>query len=513
MLGEDLLGSGNAAGGSIETFSANPSASILIQGLRDFGYTLETALADVVDNSITAGARRVDIRAELNHGTPRIAIIDDGTGMTADELRAAMRPGSRSPSEARADSDLGRFGLGLKTASFSQCRRLTVVTRRDGNTQAARWDLDFVAKTDQWLVLIPEPAEWNERAEMIGDHGTVVLWEDLDRVVDVDALDQVPKEFAHKLDQAGAHLELVFHRFLSGERGLDKVRIALNRRELSSRDPFNSKCPATISGPKEVIGIAGGKIAVQPYTLPHHSMVSIEEWERYALEDGYLKSQGFYLYRAKRLIVSGTWFGLAKQTELTKLARVRIDMPNGMDELWKVNVLKASAQPPHIVRQRLRRIIEALGAPSKRVYVGKGKKLQQQDHNPIWQRLAHHGGITYRVDPDHPAFRGLREQLDDTTDQQLRRVLELVSVALPLESLLVDLGDSPEKVTGHEVSDEALELLVRSTFESLTGSGVDLRTISLLLKSAEPYRSNWVRVEGLLDRFGSSQQGGDIEHL
>ena len=119
---------------------ATPHAASLIEGLRDIGYSLETAISDVIDNSITAGARRVRIVTETFADEPHIAIIDDGGGMTEEELIAAMRPGSRNPLASRDEPDLGRFGLGMKSASFSQCRRLTVVSRRDGRTSAAIWD-------------------------------------------------------------------------------------------------------------------------------------------------------------------------------------------------------------------------------------------------------------------------------------------------------------------------------------------------------------------------------------
>ena len=120
--------------------------------------------------------------------------------------------------------------------------------------------------------------------------------------------------------------------------------------------------------------------------MPHHKKVTPQEWERYAGRAGYLKNQGFYVYRQKRLIIHGTWFGLARQTELTKLARVRIDMPNGLDVEWKIDVKKASAQPPFQVRERLRRIIETIGATSKRVYTARGRVLVTDSRLPVWNR-------------------------------------------------------------------------------------------------------------------------------
>jgi len=193
---------------------------MLIESMRDFGYSLESAVADVVDNSITARALTVSIFADSTGSEPRIGILDDGEGMTEAELLHAMRLGSRNPLDNRDRADLGRFGLGLKTATFSQCRRLTVATRRDGMTSIARWDLDYVAETDEWLVQIPDDPGSIPWMSRLGDRGTLVVWEHLDRVVDSAAGEEGMARFVRKVDEARSHLELVFHRFLAGEQRL-----------------------------------------------------------------------------------------------------------------------------------------------------------------------------------------------------------------------------------------------------------------------------------------------------
>jgi len=133
-----------------------PSAPDLLESMRAIGYSFEAALADLIDNSIAAGARNVNIRFSANNA-PYIAVIDDGAGMSPQDLTDAMRHGSRNPGIRRDALDLGRFGLGLKTASLSQCRTLTVVSLRDGVVSARRWDLDYIARRrDWWLLNIPE---------------------------------------------------------------------------------------------------------------------------------------------------------------------------------------------------------------------------------------------------------------------------------------------------------------------------------------------------------------------
>lgn len=169
---------------------AEPRASALIESLRAFGYTLPAAVADLVDNSISARAHTVSITAHWAGPDSWIAVVDDGQGMTEAELIEAMRAGSQSPREARRRDDLGRFGLGLKTASFSQARELTVRTRRDNATAERRWDLDVVAESGEWR-LLREIDEQSRRLLPVDamEMGTGVLWRRMDRVVGDSAVD------------------------------------------------------------------------------------------------------------------------------------------------------------------------------------------------------------------------------------------------------------------------------------------------------------------------------------
>lgn len=489
----------------METFVSQPSAAILIGSLRGFPYTLETALADIIDNSITAGATEVRIFADANAGFPRIAVLDDGVGMSREELHEAMRLGSKDPASQREPHDLGRFGLGLKTASFSQCRRLSVASSRGGHVHAARWDLRHVYETDEWSVQIPQ--DWRQLpwAEDLGTHGTLVLWEELDRLIDSESLDQVAKEFNHRVSSAASHIELVFHRFMEGEKGLPKVSILLNGSPLTPHNPFNAKNHATIIDQPEVVGIADMQVEIRAHTLPHFSKVSADEWDAYAGERGYLRNQGFYLYRAGRLIVHGTWFGLMRQTELTKLARVQIDIPNGMDELWKIDVLKASAHPPHLVRQRLRTILDRLVKNSRGVHINRGKKMTSSEQFPLWERRAVHEGVRYGINMAHPAVVGITDSLDPDEQTQFRRLLQLVAAGLPIDSLIVDLGEKPHQVRGEDISDDALELLITTMCGQLRGAGLSWTDVEDAMRENAFLSSNWERAEPLVAQVRREQ--------
>ena len=475
-----------------------PKPSPLIESIRAIGYSLSTALADLVDNCIAARTETVQILASLETPDLKIGILDDGVGMTEEELLEAMRLGSRSPLEERAESDLGRFGLGLKTASFSQCRVLTVVSRTNGATAIARWDLNQVAESGKWQVQIPDDLTFIPWTELLGTSGTLVVWEELGlRTDDVDTGRDLV-DFVRQMDEARTHLELVFHRFLSSEPGHRRVNVLMNNRPLEPFDPFHSRHPATIAGPQERIRVGHEDVLVQAFTLPHHGKVTPAEWDRYGGPEGYLRNQGFYVYRERRLIIHGTWFGLARQTELTKLARVRIDMPNALDGAWKIDVKKASAQLPPPVRERLRRIIEPLGAASKRVYRTRGRKLIEENRIPVWSRVQNKNQISYRINEEHPMILDLLSRLPPDARGDLMRVIEVAGASLPMDALFADLGGETASVIGSAASEQALRYAAVTTFAHLSKTVKSIEDVLTMMRVAEPFRSNWERTEHIL---------------
>lgn len=486
---------------SARTQDITPNASTLIESMRSIGYSLETAIADIIDNSITAQATKINIFAEIVNGQIRIAIIDNGEGMAEEELYEAMRLGSINPLQTRNISDLGRFGLGLKTASLSQCRKLSVVTNKCGKINSAIWDLDHIEKDNQWVVTLPEEPLKISWADQIEGKGTLVLWENFDKFCRQVEATNLERFFTRRMDETRKHLELVFHRFLSGEPGLRKTEILINNLPLEPFDPFNSKHPATIMDPPEKIGINGHEIAIQAYTLPHHSKVSPSEWNHYEGQGGYLKNQGFYVYRGKRLIIHGTWFGLARQKELTKLSRVKIDMPNALDGLWDIDVKKATASPPQPVRERMRSLTERICATSKNVYKGRGKKLTSQNPLPLWSRIQNKNEISYCINQEHPVISNFFSKLTDDLKKEFRCTLELLSSTLPMDALFADLGEKPENVQGKMISDEDLESSICTVFRELTGNGFSPEEIIVTCSMSEPFLSNWNFTERILNRL------------
>ncbi|MYD70621.1 MAG: ATP-binding protein [Acidobacteria bacterium] len=484
-----------------------PKASVLAESSRDIGYSLHTAVADVIDNSLTAGARTIQLHAETHAEDPAIGILDDGVGMTETELLEAMRLGSRSPLEGRTATDLGRFGLGLKTASFSQCRRLTVVTRKAGATSCAVWDLDTVAARDKWIVELPESIETIPWSDRLAVDGTLVVWQKLDRLVGPDGRGG-RQDLVRQLDETARHVEFVFHRFLSGREGsAGRVEVSLNGAELKPFDPFHSHHPATQHHQEEPFVLAGKEIRIQPVTLPHHDKVSKADWTRYGGPEGYVKNQGFYLYRNRRLIVHGTWFGLARQLELTKLCRVRIDMPSSLDAEWKIDVKKAWAQPPPPVRERLRRIIEQVGVPSKRTYTVRGSRLAEDSRLPVWTRSQDKNEISYGIDTKHPLFLAFESRLDPETAGEFRRLVGLIISTLPVDALYADVSASAESVVPTTLAPDDFRQIVEATWRALRECGFSEAEAETRMCSADPFRSRWQEAGSVIDALTAEGQG------
>lgn len=492
----------------MDQITVPPKASSLIESLRDIGYSLKAAIADIIDNSIAASSSRIDLFFKWHDKASYIAIADNGTGMSYEELIEAMRPGSTNPLIQRDKKDLGRFGLGLKTASFSQCRRLTVASMKNGKLSACCWDLDYVTERDDWLLRVLEKDQIKKIPEIsrIDNNGTLVLWENLDRMIDKTDLASMEANLYEKMDIARKHVELVFHRYLKGEAGIRSILIFFNNSPLKPFDPFNSKHPATQYLPNEQIEFYGETISIQPYILPHHSKIDPGEYEYYAGEGGYLNSQGFYVYRNARLIVSGTWFRLAARRELTKLARVKIDLPNNLDHLWAIDVRKSKANPPEIIRQRLKHIIERITGASKRVYTVKGKKLIQEGLNTVWLRTVIHNKINYSINRRHPL---LEKYISEYTDQGrdfFFDILTLIEQQFPVDAFYSDVSGTPEAIHMNNVEKDKLLQLAELFYRSMEAKGLSPAQIRKQFEQTEPFRNNHDQIADYLFMKGLSDE-------
>ncbi|BCP36839.1 hypothetical protein MINTMi198_22090 [Mycobacterium intracellulare M.i.198] len=357
--------------------SVTPSAARLTDSLRDIGYDFSSAIADLVDNSITAEATEVNVVIEFDGAGSRVFICDNGYGMTLNGLTEAMRFGSR---RKYGRGDLGRYGLGLKTASLSQGRCITVVTRTAAGRrviQTRQLDLDLIAEFDDWLIIEPDRTEVIERARNLLEDapGTVVIWEKLDRVVPGKNASGgwARRRFEILQQRAADHLAMVFHKFLSGESGKEALVITVNGQKLVPWDPFARTEPATRELPEQVFeiehGDAAGLVTLRRFVLPGRDQFSSPAgFERMSGPLKWNRQQGLYTYRAGRLVQWGGWAGIRGIDEHTKLARASLEFDTDLDEAFNINVAKMRVSLPSQLRHMIERPINEICSLADDVY-------------------------------------------------------------------------------------------------------------------------------------------------
>ncbi len=471
-----------------------PHPSALIESMRALGYSLPSAVADLIDNSISAGARTIDVHCEWAGADSWIAVIDDGAGMAEGTLVEAMRLGSSSASEERAVGDLGRFGLGLKTASFSQARSLTVCSKQASDAAAQRrWDLDLVVQAGQWRLLNDRsgaaPAAFERLAG--SQSGTVVLLESLDRLSgssDVDA----PSDrsfFLRRVAEVEQHLEMVFHRFMAGK---EAITFRVNGNVVVPWDPFAAGDTFVESLPSETFTSDKGSVVVRPYVLPHFSRLDPASHARAAGPAGWNHQQGFYIYREGRLLVAGSWLGLPRMTqeEHYKLARVCVDLPNGLDYAWDIDVRKAVARIPRHLLEDFTRIARATRKRAAEAYRFRGRRLASPkvaEKAALWEVRKKGGEYSYRLDRTHPAIQAARPSKGDARGT-FDRALRIIEETIPVAAIVMDAREHPDTARGpfHDGDREVANLLAK-LHEGLVQSGASPAVALGIIATREPF--------------------------
>ncbi|MDC3124137.1 ATP-binding protein [Gammaproteobacteria bacterium] len=449
-----------------------PDASAMIESMRAHGYTLSTAIADLIDNSIAAGASKVWIDFRWEKSNSYITITDNGSGMDESNLREAMKLGSQNPLIERDIEDLGRFGLGLKTASFSQARRLTVVSRKKGKTSLRRWDLDHLSKPEieGWQLLKSPHDESINRINKLVEKkiksGTEVLLERLDRVIG--DLENIKNEGASleywsaKISEVRTHVGMVFHRFLSAP-GKQRLMIFVNDVTVDSWDPFQDNHPATnIFASDRTDALSKGTVELTGFVLPHRDMfkpdnpeISRRLHEAAAGPKGWNAHQGFYVYRNKRLIIDGDWLGLGpgtgwKKEEHYKLARIRLDIPNSTDHEWQIDVKKSSASVPPALKKYLEGMAKTVREEAKKVYAFRGgirnrkRSGNVNDAAPWESRLTKNGQRTYRIDRKHPTVSAVLKSVEGISRKAINSFLVLIEQTVPVQRIWIDSAENPD---------------------------------------------------------------------
>lgn len=470
---------------------ANPNPKSTINSYRSFGYNLSTAVADILDNSISAKSNIIEIESFWNGKDSYLYFLDNGLGMNLEELIIAMTPGSKDPEEERNENDLGRFGLGLKTASFSQCKRLTVITKKKGYKTIKRcWDIDFINEQQKWLLL--DYVSDSKFLDILDkyENGTIVLWEKLDRIVGDSNInnEMVKSAFYQELSTVKDHLGLVFHKFIESK----KLKLIFNTYEIESYNPFLLNLyPLPRRGQTEVFE---GNVEVTYYILPHMSSIDLDLYEKTGGPLGWYNQQGFYIYRGERLLVAGDWLGLENKKEYSKLARIEIKFPNQNDFDWQLDIKKSTANPPLSIRRELVRIAKISIKESARIYnyrgqhssinIGTGQVVEK-----LWFDEFNSERIKkYKINRKHPLIKELLNNKE--VGRLFRKALKIIEENIPLDLILYNQNEDP---SFHELekkleipSDELIQLAV-DLFKIYLSQGVPKELARQQIMNAVPF--------------------------
>lgn len=453
----------------MDLINLSPPASSLIESIRSIGYSFDAAIADIVDNSISANAKNIEVNiAPPENGNLSVVILDDGEGMSEDGLKTAMSLGGKGPRANRSAGDLGRFGLGLKTASFSQAKKLLVISKRNEDTRlyGIEWDLNHVIDTNQWEArLLSSEQCLNElvsRGIKSFLHGTAVIWGDCDRITQGLQSDKDLSQFINQsVEQLKKKFSLIFHKYLDKKKFILKI----NSEKLIGLDPFclgggNDAAHSQILFEEE-FAVNKTKILIKGYLLPHISrMGGTSRENQISINADHTAGQGLYLYRLDRLISSGGWQGVIRKSESNKLARVEVSFGSDADQLWQLDVKKSTAILPLAIRSRIRDLIRGISSMSGDVFV-KRVRMRKTNPNSIWERVYDKDkkSITYQIDRNHPIIDGFLEKFD-TKEVIAEDLLFFIESTFPADLIANDVvvNEASFKSVGSELDIKITEL-------------------------------------------------------
>jgi hypothetical protein len=472
-----------------ETTPAIPEAGPMIESFRAIGYSIEAAVADIIDNSISAQAKNVWVNFEWKGNDSWLSIKDDGFGMDNDELIQAMRPGSKNPLDDRNTKDLGRFGLGLKTASFSQCRILSVISKKENfHSVYWTWDLNFVNKTGKWnLIKYLPDNKFSDDLDIIKS-GTITIWSDIDRLVKNFHPDNTKslEKFLLVMEQVKMHLAMVFHRYI--ENG--KVKIYFQERIVEAWNPFLSQETTTQEFPEE--SLLNGKVTIKGFVLPHKSKISEETYKDAGGPKGWSEQQGFYIYRNERLIMAGDWLGLFRKEEHYKLARLKVDLPNNLDAEWQIDIKKSIARIPHLVRDQLKAYSGQVRNQAVEVYRHKGRNVKQlpgQKFVPLWVDHKRGDKWFYKINRDHPILEKIRGQAVTEPDRAIETLIRFIEETIPTKAIYVKEA-SEEDGLGKPfegIDQEPIRKIMKQMYDKLVSEGNSDEKAKAIILNIEPF--------------------------
>ena len=470
--------------------SAEPVASSMIETFRAIGYSLESAVADIIDNSISANAKNIWINRYWRGGESVITIKDDGCGMSDTEIINAMRPGSQNPLESRSENDLGRFGLGLKTASFSQCRKLTVLSKKTGHDASFwSWDLDYVADTSKWELIKWMPESFSNALDDV-QSGTIIIWSSPDRIVSQATSEndeRAKMKFSKSMDRVREHLALTFHRFIE-----DNVfNLYWANHKVEAWNPFCANEDKTQTQPSE--SLYGGA-TVQGFVLPHQKNFSSEDAYRNAAGmNGWASHQGFYVYRGKRLLIGGDWLGLFRKEEPYKLVRIKIDLPNTLDAEWQIDIKKSRAFPPAGCREQLEAYAKVSRNIGAEVFRHRGKILKQRagsSFQPLWLENKKDSKWSFVINRDNEIVRTVRNMAKEDPEQAIETLLRYIEEAVPAPAIFMkEVGEEQPKQPFEGIDTKMIGDVMKQIFNNKLAEGMSREQARNHLKGIEPFNN------------------------
>ncbi|MEY9938566.1 ATP-binding protein [Streptacidiphilus sp. MAP5-3] len=476
---------------------APPEPAGLIATLSSLGYSLPAAVADLVDNSISAEATGIDVEFTWSGSETWIAVSDDGTGMSPAKLVTAMTVAARGPQTERSAGDLGRFGVGLKSASFSQARQLVVTSSVSGAWHTRCWDLDLVESTGQWRLLSQVDDETEAiltRLRASRQKGTVVLWRRLNGYSGTSERDsRLQKQFYAEARRVEEHLAMVFARYLTG---VGRRQLRLSGTAVKAWDPFLTHHPSVLRLPPERHPVNGGEVKIEAFVLPSAQRLTASEHEHAGGPSGWLDQQGFYVYRRDRLILAGDWLGLRgmRKEEKYNLARIAIDVPAEADVEWSVDVRKSSMVPPVALRPILERLARATRERAADVLRHRGLVAARTHGDPLvytWVVSRSDGRLTCRINRSHPLVQSVLKA-GGTDPARARALLRLLEETVPVATLRVmhetDTEDDPEPFGGPAgEADADVTEVAQQIFESLVAGGRSPTAARDRLRTLSPF--------------------------
>ncbi|MGB2742734.1 MAG: ATP-binding protein [Cognaticolwellia sp.] len=425
-----------------------PNPEYLIKSISEQGYSFEAALADLIDNSISADASKVEILIDTNKVPYTLFIADNGTGMNEEDLKNCMRFPSQSPDDERVNSDLGRFGLGMKTASFSQTRKFTTLSRVRGTEKysARTWDLELL-KNNKWNLLVNSPESIIKRVEQYQqistsrfngfdnfDANTVIVWEGLYKFEQY--LEEKNRESAlfKEIDIIADHLSLVFHRFM--EKSDNKLQIRINNQLLEPFNPFPTKEKDFRSLEFRKRNFGNDSIKIEGFILPSRSIkeskegLSIWATKKRSLMD----MEGIYIYRANRLILFGGWNGLIRKAPRLQLARLQVEIGNNADHLLHLNVAKSQVIIPHELKSAFKSYIDDLKLEAEREFFNKGikqfKETKEKNNIHLFERKISSKGPVLEINRGFELIQSLLLDLDKNQTAKFNMLLSMVNTRI-----------------------------------------------------------------------------------